>query len=104
MDVSLLRFLIVEATNEEGLLPKIREWRKNLPQFHGFALAFGPPLFGVKAIARKQYGQTDRRLAGRSGGARLISPDGQRFHPGQRHRDAHTSKERSPCEFMGIHS
>src|SRR6185437_15457825 len=67
---------------------------EDLAQFHLLAFALGPPLFAVKAVARKKAGEAHRRL-GSAGGAAgfLIAPDADGFKPGKRHGDAEAVEE-----------
>ena len=57
--------LVVEAADEEQLLAEVGQRREHLAQLHVLALALGPPLLAVKAVAGKEHGQPDRGLAGR---------------------------------------
>src|SRR5439155_26630791 len=56
MNISLLRFLVVEPADEQHLLAKIGERREHFPNLHALAFALGPPFLAVKAVAGKQHG------------------------------------------------
>ena len=89
MNVSLLCLFVVEAADEEHFLAEVGEGREDFAEFHLFAFAFGPPFFGMKTVTGENHRQPHRRLAGGLDASRWgIAPNGERFHPGQRHGDA----------------
>ena len=64
------------------------ERREHLAQLHRLALALGPPLLAVEAVAREEDGQPHRRLAGAAPPAGSSPQTRQRLQPGQGHRHA----------------
>ncbi len=100
VDVPLARLLVVEAADEEHLLADGRERREHLAEFHRRAFAARPPFLGVKAVAREEHAEPHRRLAGRLLALGLVAPDGERFHPRERHGDAEASEEGAAGEAV----
>ena len=88
VDVPLQRLLVVETANEKHLFPMSRERGQHLPQLHLVARSFCPPFLAVKSVAGKHHGQAHRRFARGVAAARFITPDVERFHPGERHGDS----------------
>jgi hypothetical protein len=58
----------------------------------------------MKAVAGKHHREPDRRFAGGldASGWR-VTPNGEGFHPRQRHRDPEAAKERTTGELVFIH-
>src|SRR6185369_17609412 len=92
VNVALERLGVVEAADEQHLLAMIGQRLEHLAQLHVLAFAPGPPFLAVKAVAGEEDGETDRRLTAGLARTRLVAPDGQRFEPRQRHRDAKAAK------------
>ena len=91
MDITLSRFLVVEAFDEEQLGTEIVQRREYLAEFHVLALPFRPPLLGVEAVAGEERGDAHRRLAGRAVLLGLITSDVGGLEPRQRHGHAYAS-------------
>ena len=57
----------------------------------------------MKAIAGKENGEANGRIARGRAVERFITPDIKRFHPGQRHGDAEAAQERAPRKIVSGH-
>jgi hypothetical protein len=103
VDIPLERFGIKEAADEEHLLAEVGQGRQHVAELHARTLSLGPPFFAVKAVAREEYGESDRRLAGRLLSLRLVAPDSERLQPRQCHANTNSAKHRAAGEAMGGH-
>ena len=75
MDITLTRFLVVKAFDEEQLGPEIVQRREYLAELHVLTLPFRPPFLGVEAVAREKCGDAHRGLAGGTVLLGLVAPD-----------------------------
>ena len=71
-----------------------------LPSCHRRAVALGPPLLAVEAVAGEQHGQPDRRL-GRLAAGRLVAPHRPGFQPRQGHRHAQPAEGGAAGQAVG---
>src|SRR5207302_10465514 len=89
--------------DEQHPFAKVGQRRQDLAELHALAFALGPPLLAVKAVPGEEDGEANGGLAGASVGARLVAPDGQRFEPRQRHRDAEATQYRAAGQQVVVH-
>jgi hypothetical protein len=94
VDVSLARFLVIQAAHEEELFAEVRERDENTAQFHLASLAARPPFLGLKAVAGEEDGEAHRGFARRLIPHGLVAPHVERFLPRQCHGDAYASQKR----------
>ena len=93
-------FLVVQPAQEQQFLAEGPERLQHLAELHVLALAFGPPLLAVEAVAGEQAGESYRRLRG--GVLRpVIAPYRERFQPRQGHRHADAAQEGPAGKGLG---
>jgi hypothetical protein len=89
------RGLVEEALDEDHVLAMRHHGQRRWTELHVRANALGPPLGRLDAVREEDDPEPQRRR-GRLDGFDRLSEHRQRFHPGQRQRNSHASKEVTP--------
>ncbi len=86
------RALVVEALDEEHVLAMRHHRQQPGTDLHVGPAALRPPVNRLDAIREEDDPEAQRRRV-RLRGGRSLADQRQRFHPGQRQRDAHAPQE-----------